>query len=417
MLIVDVLGPSVSNCCHLDVGARGTFIWGPMLPSALEQCSLCAWHMVFAWGVARALCAWSGAPSALAAQNGLRILLLYVLLEHLSWALLSPMCLCTWAIELVCWLCLVLWLLVLSGPTCLCTWPVELACWLRALHWSLALLGPKYLFTRPVHTACWFLLATLVIGIIGTCVLVEPSFGVPCCPRRRSGAPSALGTWCLRVGGACALCLERCSFGTGRAKWLILNVLLEHWSWALLSPMCLCTWAIELVCWLCLVLWLLVLSGPTCLCTWPVELACWLRALHWSLALLGPKYLFTRPVHTACWFLLATLVIGIIGTCVLVEPSFGVPCCPRRWSGAPSALGTWCLRVSGACALCLERCSFGRAKWLILNVLLEHWSWALLSPMCLCTWAIELVCWLCLVLWLLVLLGPMYLLSWPNELA
>ena len=118
-------------------------------------------------------------------------------------------------------------------------------------------------------------------------------------------------------GGACPLCLERCSFGTGRAKWLILvlYVLLEHWSWALLSPMCLCAWAIELVCWLCLVLWLLVLSGPTCLCAWPVELACWLRALHWSLALLGPKYLFTRPVHTACWFLLATLVIGIIGTC------------------------------------------------------------------------------------------------------
>ena len=87
-LVTGIIGPKVplhKTCsysmlvfaCYIghwhywDMLARGTFIWGPMLPSALERCSLCAWHMVFACGVARALCAWSGAPSALAAQNGL----------------------------------------------------------------------------------------------------------------------------------------------------------------------------------------------------------------------------------------------------------------------------------------------------------------------------------------------------------
>ena len=87
-LVIGIVGPKVplhTTCsysmlvfaCYIghwhywDMRARGTFIWGPMLPSALERCSLRAWHMVFACGVARALCAWSGAPSALAARNGL----------------------------------------------------------------------------------------------------------------------------------------------------------------------------------------------------------------------------------------------------------------------------------------------------------------------------------------------------------
>ena len=49
-LVVGVIGPSVSDCRHLDMGARLTLIWGSMLPSALERCSLCASRVVFAWG-------------------------------------------------------------------------------------------------------------------------------------------------------------------------------------------------------------------------------------------------------------------------------------------------------------------------------------------------------------------------------
>ena len=173
--------------------ARGTFIWAPMLSSALERCSLCAWHIVFAWGVARALRAWSGAPSALAA------LIQYILFEHWSWVLLSPMCLCAWPIQLVCWLCLVRWLLVLLGPTCLCTWPVNWHVgYERYLgHWqywaqSTFLQDP---FIRHLSFGCYVDRWHYWAFFVSDCchVLVEPSFGIPSCPRRWSGAPSVLG--------------------------------------------------------------------------------------------------------------------------------------------------------------------------------------------------------------------------------
>ena len=120
--------------------------------------------------------------------------------------------------DAVCWLCLVLWLLVLFGPMCLCTWPIELPCWLRAL------LGPKYLFTRSIHAACWFLLATLVVRVVG------PS--VSDCCHLDMGARGTL-IW----GPMLPLALERCSlcawhmvFAWGwRVPSVLGAVLLRHW--------------------------------------------------------------------------------------------------------------------------------------------------------------------------------------------
>ena len=48
-----------------------------------------------------------------------------VVLATQVWALLGPMCLCVWLIDMECWLCLVHGSLVVFGRMCLCPWPVD----------------------------------------------------------------------------------------------------------------------------------------------------------------------------------------------------------------------------------------------------------------------------------------------------
>ena len=138
---------------------------------------------------------------------------------------------------------------------------------LLLVHWSIALLGSMYPCTLPIDTVCWLCLVRWSRVLWAKCA-------------------SAIGVLTRHVGCACYIGIVEPNVPLRLAcSHHVLVVLLRLRSLVLSSPRSLRSWSTNRALGSCLPQCPFVILSPLCLCVWPVDAVCWLGLVHWSCVL------------------------------------------------------------------------------------------------------------------------------------